>query len=545
MKNKQWLLGLPVSFIMPFAFMLGKYAENSEYLYLSHVLLVSCLLGLFSSILFSLVLFMTKQPSCAAVCIALLGIFFFSKPLQQTLQIPFWLYTLPGLFFIAGITFCIWRLSLRKNTVPLFVLSSLFITTFLVLSLIPTLQAKIRSWQSYEAIPRKDFSIDASLPSPNIYWLHADGMIGFDGMEYFFDDAQEEFTQNLEDYGFILDRGAQFEAYHGTKTALPALFSPQFYDDYMVQMIEDSQEGRISKIMSGNRYQINEAPFDEIRKSNELAEAFEQKGYTTATIGLMDIYFYPTTNYYYRFSQFAADEALFQIAGNSGNLIAATEKSESYIRLLDLLKMTSLLPESLLNHVARNSKKEIEQLSEVLPPSIDIDPSWHEPLTVSSDLLSTTRGLFEFFQLPDPKLVIVQTEIAHMPFVKDENGNLLKDDEGTLRSYPGQHHFSSKYVLDLIDYIIEKDPEAIIVLQADHGPHDGNAVRDYVYYERGEDKDMMIFMWNSTVSAVRIPEIYGTPEDSIHPLNISRYLINHFVGDENYPYLEPDEIWIQ
>ena len=41
----------------------------------------------------------------------------------------------------------------------------------------------------------------------------------------------------------------------------------------------------------------------------------------------------------------------------------------------------------------------------------------------------------------------------------------------------------------------------------------------------------------STVSAVRIPEKYGSLTEPLDPLDITRYLVNHFVGEGNYDYL--------
>ena len=85
--------------------------------------------------------------------------------------------------------------------------------------------------------------------------------------------------------------------------------------------------------------------------------------------------------------------------------------------------------------------------------------------------------------------------------------------------------------------ILEVDPDAVIVIQADHGLH-GNTEEDFKK-AFGPDADP-IELWNSTMSAIRVPEKFRTGEEHYameNPLNISRYLVNSFVG-RNYDYLE-------
>jgi hypothetical protein len=50
---------------------------------------------------------------------------------------------------------------------------------------------------------KTSFYISPDSPSPNIYWLFMDGMLGFKAMEYFFDDPQQEFETQLTERGFI------------------------------------------------------------------------------------------------------------------------------------------------------------------------------------------------------------------------------------------------------------------------------------------------------------------------------------------------------
>ena len=50
-------------------------------------------------------------------------------------------------------------------------------------------------------------------------------------------------------------------------------------------------------------------------------------------------------------------------------------------------------------------------------------------------------------------------------------------------------------------------------------------------------------LWNCVISAIRVPEQYQNGEEQFaasNPLNMSRYLVNRFVG-KNYEYLPANE----
>ncbi len=109
--------------------------------------------------------------------------------------------------------------------------------------------------------------------------------------------------------------------------------------------------------------------------------------------------------------------------------------------------------------------------------------------------------------------------------------------------YPAHHAFAVKALLKYVDMILEQDPDAVIVLQADHGLH-GLAM--HIGYSPEEAREMlnatpeeMEAIWNQTMSAVRLPAERDTPQTReilSDPRNISRYLINEYVG-QNYEYI--------
>ena len=89
-------------------------------------------------------------------------------------------------------------------------------------------------------------------------------------------------------------------------------------------------------------------------------------------------------------------------------------------------------------------------------------------------------------------------------------------------------------MLDAIDLILE-NPDAVIILQSDHGIYNYAVLRNLL--EIGIPLDTVLELNYSVFSAVRIPAQYGGLDEPLNPLNISRVLVNRFVG-ENYALLQ-------
>jgi hypothetical protein len=151
--------------------------------------------------------------------------------------------------------------------------------------------------------------------------------------------------------------------------------------------------------------------------------------------------------------------------------------------------------------------------------------------------------LMAIMNYSDPKLLIIHDTKAHDPFRYDEYGKSIKRKEKEYtdpHNYPPQHYFTAKIVISYIDYILNKDSDAVIVLQSDHGLHHGDVRRQLLSKYGKSDEDVRL-MQNQTISAVRIPEKFGVIDQPIEPLNITRFLVNQYVGG-NYTLLSPDEI---
>ena len=103
-------------------------------------------------------------------------------------------------------------------------------------------------------------------------------------------------------------------------------------------------------------------------------------------------------------------------------------------------------------------------------------------------------------------------------------------------NYPPQHRFVRDVLVRIIDLIIANDPDAVIVVEADHGLHH-EYNRKQLLAMPGGNAEMVRLMQNQTMSAVRIPEKWGGLDAPLDPLNITRELVNRYVGP-NYELLD-------
>jgi hypothetical protein len=166
-----------------------------------------------------------------------------------------------------------------------FMLLAVFETVLFILNAVP-------AGLALAANPGKDapsfaasVTIDAETPSPNIYWLFMDGMLGFEAMERLFGDRQEAFAAALEGYGFRINRNAQFEVFHSTKRATAALMSPGWYDSESLPLLrtvnlddyrkKEKKLGRLNPLAA--------------RRNNELLRTFRAKGYAVYAISALGV----------------------------------------------------------------------------------------------------------------------------------------------------------------------------------------------------------------------------------------------------------------
>jgi hypothetical protein len=350
-------------------------------------------------------------------------------------------------------------------------------------------------------------------------------MLGFDTMQRFFNDPQDELRAELAARGFVINDDAMIHAGY-TWPAVTAMLSPNFYDNYFGQLLaetnhlirgEDRQNTLFRSISRdiGNNVRI--------WGYTELFSAFREVGYKI----IMQTH--PGTG----FSPFASDVFYNIRLENSEVMINRRSEDARLSFFVHLGDLRSLLFDNTPLPVFWNQLMGFELVAIDFAMS-ETDTSlgmrhvhrvWH------------THMLFEVLihaleNSSSPRFIITTPYITHY--------TMWDDDIPLGDAYADNHFIAAHVMLQLIDIILHDNPNAVIVLQGDHGFH-----ADWVLDELrdGGMNDADLFeLAHSTISAVRIPEIYGGLDAPIAPINIARELMNRFVG-RNYevaiPHVNP------
>lgn len=404
-----------------------------------------------------------------------------------------------------------------------------------VFNVVPIANAAIQMQQhSLDGVTiKKGFEIEDDTASPNVYWIHADGMLGMNAFEKYYNDPQSEFSEALFERGFEINPSASLEAAHQTALAIPMLTNPYSYDHYLKQLT-DTHEAAMA--MGDNYGRI--VALTKLRQNNELLHAFERKGYAVylaQSNSSFSPYYIPTKNSGIFFSSRrmvvynGTESGAYRQITLEADLAPLENLSEFFSMALKLTSQLLLKedPEDYENWQPYTTQMSDAQLEEA------VMGAWGGKTSPRPEI----EGLYELLHgdYKAPWLMVIHDSRAHYPYRHSENGEVVKDSMDPLEYY-SQHIYTSKVILNMVDMILAADPDAVIVIQADHGLH-GNEEKDFKA-AFGEDADA-IELWNSTMSAIRVPEKYRTGEEHYaleNPLNISRYLINNFVG-RNYEYL--------
>ena len=438
------------------------------------------------------------------------------------------LYAIVTIILTLLVAFLVRRVSCER-LYPVFLI---FLGMLLGMNMFPAVRIGLESGLSDEDLSafKMDFAVAAESASPNVYWLHCDGMLGFDALEKYFGDDQAAFAEALEDRGFQINRSAMLETNHTTKYAVAALHSPYFYDNTMSAALKDH-----GTAVTQARRILSKGMLNYARMNTETRLAFERKGYTSQTIGKISTYYPPVANRVYvtgdRNGAYLLDtdggfgdrvQGIIE-AGDLSNLLLGSSWNRYFATIL-MLGQRNLLGFPLRQTALPYSMTE-EQL---------------EGAAQGKNLLTANRTMLEAIydaaHTPSPTFTTIFDLTAHLPFTVDENGAPNNSDPDDIHAYPPQHRYAASMLIAMIDQILAQDPDAVIVLQADHGLHGQS--RSEITAAFGEDA--VVPIWNQVMSALRVPEKLQTGEETYalnNPLNMSRYLVNSFVG-RNYEYVD-------
>ena len=390
--------------------------------------------------------------------------------------------------------------SLFEKVRPAFNVLALCMIVFFVMNLIPAVNREItliqarnqrvdqeqEGGESYFYIKR-DFNVDPELPNPDIHWIHMDGMMSIETVERFWEVCYDDLREELFKRGFLIYGDTQLNA-GSTKTAYAALLSPGFYDSFWGEQLDSVTE------------------LNTFERVIQLDARLTQIGIT---------YDDDVAPYFELFSAFVAVNYMFDIVTDT----VWERKPTSFYHIVG--------EEHSITNQWREFKKGglTELLSMTTPLSL---PYYSEQYSVVREIWYQSNPVAKFVWHPINETHTPQL-LNHYSIPEEERNDCTRYD-----LYLPAFDRAIEAMIHKIDEILEENPNAVIVLQADHGIN--RATTQLHMLEKGYSHELVTELSHSVFSAVRIPEEYGGLEAPIAPLNITRELVNRFVG-KNYELL--------
>jgi len=362
-----------------------------------------------------------------------------------------------------------------------------------ILNLIPGINHEItlqRARAEGNAAPyyiKKDFVIDPSLPKPNIYWMHMDGMTSPGVVERFWGESMEYAREELKKRGFLLYEDAVLES-GSTRAGLTSLFSPAFYDSFYREQLE----------------QINTELL--IQRNESLVNKL-------ATVGLTyDDDLFPNFEFFRALTSSGYSYVLrSKVRGGLADGMPSPQvflENNSHAGIFDM-----------------DNFGDLPQLLTLTTPLNIINKNTGEE--DNDSLLEMQEGNFIDGYIAEFKFrSFVETKL-HLHYDRGQDVHI----SDVISMYPLLYEETVESLLYYIDATLNDDPDSVIIIQGDHGIHDIPA-QDYLL-SQGYSLETVLELNHSVISAVRIPPKYGGLDEPIAPLNITRELVNRFVG-ENY-----------
>ena len=523
---------------LPNIFLFNIYNQNRAEILFNHVLILAVIFAMTSIIMGGMARLLTRTQEGSYLSLlftwisfwffeSLFGFFRTRSPINSRvvfcIVILFILICLVALFRILSVNF-------SKGSVVFNIIAGVTILLFVFNALpavISVLAVSPSSEAGYDRQIRRYFEVDATLPNPDIYWLHLDGMISLDDAEHYFDVQSDEIREKLLELGFVINESAEFVAGR-TVQGIAALMSPNLYDSYLHNIFKDG-----GSLLKGDRDALHFQAFanDGISFANEIApyleqfHAFLQIGYTTTKIARLypDIYV-PINQFYNLGSDYPF--VIIEQALERHFLVESLD-------LIELLVMKTPVPGRVVDLVS--GERDIEwqavpnhahEVDRLTSSTLNLDHERHLYKALIDHLENSQSNI--------PILTFITLQFTHASNWRWQIGE-KESDQSRIDLYPLAHEYALCVMFNMIDMIFERNPDAVIVLQADHGMH--SRYSQQALLETGIPEEEVRRLFDSTISAVRIPEQYGGLNAPLDPLNITRELVNRFVG-ENYQLLD-------
>ena len=553
-KAKDFVLYIIALMLFPVSSLFTQYNHNRVLVLISfeHVLVFGIAFAVVSAVLYLIVFRVLRNMHGAFLVTVLFWIvFWFFEPTYSVIVRLFT--SLPRLMWFSFLIICLicvaicaykHRPKLDKIR-PAFLALAAFLCVNFLIAFVPALhhEVTIRSavrdrTNDYDFYLKQDFRVNSRLPSPDIYWLYVDGMMTMNVIERYLGYSQDYLRNALYERDFMVYEEAYLLA-GSSHTALTSLFSPAFYDSYFGAVLAgiDSNYLLLERSAATNAQLAQDGFYmgDDVMANHEMFRAFRAAGYEAITFEFSD----------YTFTRMSFNRA-YNMYDEAYPLTFVNE-------LVDVRFMSRFLAESgrLIQLLAATTPLSIFIDSDVSPVITAIDEEWFSIPAYTEELeyiLSSLnnanmdplarlferqkyRMLLDSFTIPSPRVVFMLFNYMHPHWWHMHDEYITWRDTPSLDMFYAAQSYTVSAVIKAIDMILDNNPNAVIIIQADHGIHDMSVKQELL--DSGFTIDEVIEMYLSTMSAVRIPPEYGGLDAPLAPLNISRELVNRFVG-ENY-----------
>jgi len=504
LKKYENLLYYVSASLLPSIYLFNLYYNNytKSNIFLSHVLILAAILTIAGFSLFFIIKFSTGSIEGAFLLsfFSWICFWFFEDILRLITRI------FPNtrrliLLFLIVVCIIVITIVIRRfkssfaKIKPFFITYAIFCLILFVYYTIPVSSYMITLYHgkifSDGDFHRHEFVIDENLPSPDILWWHVDGMLNLETTERYWDVDMNYIRDELRSRGFIIYEDAFLNAGF-TFAAMPALLSPEFYDNFWKEVLDKKAEETEYRYLGNSRTAllvlINALAKagltyeTDIIPNYELLNAFDSRGYLVESQWSQS-----------RFSPGAGNRI------NEPEYFLGIWHSSVFMDLPDLLGQN-------------------------IPLKIDHFLTYKR-FPKDTDRLDTEYGALANLSLRMDKWRRPEDVLNTVNYF---DGDIMDD------TYPLVLKESMTRLLGHLDSYIENNPNIVIVLQSDHGLRHHRILLRLL--DIGYTLDEVLELNHSVFSAVRIPPEYGGLDAPIHPLNITRELVNRFVG-KNYELL--------
>gem|GEM_PF-3537254 len=341
---------------------------------------------------------------------------------------------------------------------------------------------------------------------PNIYYFIFDTMLSLETAQKYFGVDPGDFNQTMEDMGFTIIRNAGFEGMRLTVPSFASMFSPDLYDSAFSFIMEEFREAAYRPdanfVDTQNLfYQRYLNVFIEGYNNPQFVRELKNHGYVTI-LRPGNKYSDPP-NYY---DIFYPRGVLDNFFNDIFRVFYAATPIDDIWRIFTGVRLSSLAIGDI----------EASRLSYVYKPYTEQPAIFAEDVI---DIISLDTG---------PKYALMHIILPHYPFAFEEAGSInLSKESFHIKRYKGQYEYTLRYITGIMRQVLEKDPEAVIVIQGDHG------ITENYLDMSGFDFDKLSHkaIGSDVFLAVYVPGGRGLEAwDNMTALNIPRMIMNEYFG---------------